>query len=796
MTPISDESPLSRLLLDVAIQDRFMRPWRTDQDFIADGGNILYAIDADVVRFYANPEANAIKKGKRIGYGQVFSNDPEEVSGAIARRLADYIFFELSENLPLLIIPPIESEINAILVALIAQFGNQAPKQVVDVAAIEALIARYEAEGFGTCQPEVIKEILGKALELTYLESGPSADFRRLVRLLEMKRVAAPEVLLSHPLYRDTAVARVLAPFQDIRRVFEHDVLRRQWMSHLKPAASAADDKRRHSTERDASALARLQLWNRLLEEEGVRIVYITGARHVIEAARHMKTEPGGPSVAELYIRHPRAFLSAPEVLKAEDEITSAHLIEEHVPSSFARWLETFLGSFGAQREILDPHDPFSLGQHGKEVAVTAHNKQPALEQERTKRWLAYSENVRISYQPPSKVHTHLEEELAHVVGANAALRSWDEVRRQLDERISELTSESWEACFRVATEAGYTIAFLDKPRVKDPCRAVPPLSFDSWAKTYNFINTISRWHKQKDFDTEFYNNGIFELQHEDPSGYAYYIAHAALFAGRNLWSVAATLAGRAIARAEANKEVSANANGREGYYLMAFCRRHAARSAQELNSLETLVEKAEQIYHKETDTRAPNFDAVPERFAAERLALQTTRWMFDRFDSSPAGQAVTTSEQMVATASNLIEKYNNLADRIDHRIEKTENLRIKAILYQVRFRIALNVLTLWISSSTSENLATSLQHYTFLYAHFNNKNAYRENVDISYFAKAVFNTAEQIITLSGKMPPEMTRKLTVFDYERCGLYAVFPYDKARYGLMRDLVRNVRRTAT
>src|SRR5580692_5807434 len=117
---------LADYLSDAAQQQRWIESWSLDQKYRASGGQIIYSVDTDTIKLYLNPteegpgwiDPDSLRP--REGYTRIFKHDPDYVASALGYAIADHVFFDLAqENSPLLILPPLELELNDVVNALV-----------------------------------------------------------------------------------------------------------------------------------------------------------------------------------------------------------------------------------------------------------------------------------------------------------------------------------------------------------------------------------------------------------------------------------------------------------------------------------------------------------------------------------------------------------------------------------------------------------------------------------------------------------------------------------------------------
>jgi hypothetical protein len=779
---VSDHSAsLTDLLRDAAIQRRFMRARALDREFEREGGRIIYAVDADVVSMYGDPAAIAVGRDGRIGYGQVFHDDEKSLSNAISARLADYVFFELSPHVPLMVIPPIEFEIATMIRVLAKDFGSTPPSITLDETQVRNCVGelRQNLSGDHAESSNYIR-LAEKALKLIYMRTGKSEAFRRLNNLLYLDKITSPENVAEK--LGDNNLIQTFASFSKISDMFNHSLLSREWTSRLKGTHNEAQRdevsrKRSFSIERDAKALALLEIWNSKIEEFGYKIVYITGSRQIFEATQSYCSD-NSLNFAEHYIRHPRTFLADAGVLRTDEDDLSADGL-----SPFANWLKIFLANADAGEDILDG---FKLAPHAKEVAITAMRRNGGLAQKCRNGWRNYSDNLRAAYRPPIDVVALLTEEMRSIPNGNSVLREWNTIEADLDRKIEDSIGETWEICFRAATKTGWTFAFYGASNAGIPSRCPPPLRFDSWPETEKFICKISGWHRDADFDTHFYESKIGKINEEDSTGYAYYLAHAALFAGRGLWSVAGILSERAVSKIEGfGNDKNGYADGREGCFLTAFCRRHSARSLKDLDGLEDLLSKAEMILDRETQSR-PALDAVRERFDTERLALGVTRHLFERF------QKVSVGLSEGEAVDSLMKSADVILDKIDNRLASDVAISVKDMLLRTEFRVALNMASLFLHPAFDiESLAFDHRFNRIADIVCRARDACGMTGPFSFFAEGVRMCISAIRATGNERRAIAEEAANYFHPSQIQSYLVFPYDSARFSELRRIAIDI-----
>jgi len=797
---------LLALLRDAAVQRRLMRGWFDDLAFQAGNGTILYAVDMDVIRMFTGPREINARAPSLLAYGRVFGTDSDDVAEAVTLRLMDHIFFQLSGDWPLLVIPPIEEELDHYVSRLVVDHGSQPQARDVEIEELDQLFAKLELPA-DTISREAVQQAMTRIHEVLHFERHEQGEFRRIDLALSEGRLAGPDVEEFVNRVKDDDFIRATRRFEGITEVMPHFDRTQDWLERLRRVGHLG-----RTAQRDAAALARIEIWNQRLAPSNRRIVYLTGSRTLFDAGWTHKVHASATAddeawFTDLYLRHPRALIAAPGILNtptADPSAPFADAVSDDADGTFGgdyefyNFLRTFLATFPSRGgDLLDPADRFHLAEHAKDVAAKTFEQQPQLGESFRRRWREFTEAMRPAYHPPATVQDRLLQMFQQLPGGVSAYRRWQMLEGKLLELLENGTRETWDRCFRMAIRTGL---YFDLNNYTIPPRSVPPLNFDSWKVTHSFIETVSGWHSSDQVDVAAYDAGVAAVNKDDPTGYAHYLTHAALFAGRGKWEVAAVLAAKSLGLAKPAPRKPGQPNGREAAYLLSVCRRHAARSLQDLEGLDTLVEQAQAIMSEERG-EGP-FEAIPERFDGELLAIQMTRLMFARFgvdDGTPSP-----SDQHWRTARDLLaEDIAQLVRHIDGRIAGAQSdadaaadhaargpSRLAQTLRKVHLRMLTNVVSLWLVDTTPSDLK---RNTTFLDA-TRKLLAYQTGTEeggpeVSFFVNVVIDCAVLLSELDPMSRRARRTKLNrALSVKSINDNRVFPYDGPRLRHFRELV--------
>ncbi|MGJ4911288.1 hypothetical protein [Bradyrhizobium sp. HKCCYLS2033] len=753
------ESELVSRTRDAAIQLRYMLPWLEDRRFEGAGGRIIYAVDADVFHAYGAPH-----EGANIELGKVFFDDDPDLSAALTQRLADHIFFRVSPEKPLLIPPPIEQDVASILNGLVGKFGADPPAIDLNVGELQVNVEKLNQVGIVGADSNVIYELV---LRLLYLRTGAAATYRALARLISLDRIAGPEVFAETDKGSES-LRRVLRPFESLPDIYDHISLRDQWSERL-TAHQDLGARRRANRTRDADCLARLEIWNRRLEISNIKILYITATPSIHEV--NLRYEP-----PISFIRHPRYFLASEAVFR------DLHPIDlPTTESAFFGWLYTFVGNI-SDGERFEDKRPSKLNKSFVDAVLRTEELRPGSSDEIKNGWAKFTREFREAYRPPHEIQARFIEELGQLANGIQTLREWNALRERLDSQIRELTTEAWNDCFFVTTRTGFTVRSESPLHQATPARVVVPIYFDSWRKTRKFIQSVASWHEPSDFDQGRYDEGILDVLNEDPTGYAYYLAHAALFSGRGEWRTAAALCDQAIAVVSSRRDAEeTQANGREAHYLGGFCRRHTVKQRRELEPLYAYVRRAKKIYDDERKVR-PKLDVIGERFESEELSIGITELMFDNYvpDELSAGK-----EALVARADDLLRRTADLRSRLKRRISELEvspdeldkERRCEAAR-QLLGRINANIISINLSfrALKSADIRELREAFSELAEYSRLEDYGGKEMGKSLFIRSALLVAGLVLGVT------RSRKREIEDhFEKAMANAIFPYDRARF---------------
>jgi hypothetical protein len=765
-TVVSDEVALSVLLKAAARQRRYMQPWLGDRRFRAAGGTVLYAVDTDVVKLYTAPDQVAVATERRAeGYAQVFPDDEPSRSEALGYGLAAHIFYRLAGKEPLLVLPPMEQEIRRVFKGVSHDAKIEQDKADAELVRLREVVSALELEK----DPQALLERLDhEAPVLARVCSGrkgPSAELRRFGRLLRDARIVPLAFALEQHWIEEPAWRQALAPAERFAdRVRLHD-LREAWFDRLVSSKSEAASK--VLIYDDAQVLARLEWVNARVDRRQGRLVLVTGDSSIHEAAVSFKPEGEEHTFADLYLRHPRAYLAEPGVLSPESPDPS-----DSEKTELLDWLDTILARFQTEnlsyRVGLD--EVIRLEDRALERMVgPLLGSQPDFAAAIRARWERYTRNL---------VPTHLLEapadEEENEEGFGDLRGSLKELLAKVGDQLQRRKQETWEACFVAAVPVGYGLLFHQTVEQKTPSHNPPLLTYDSFGRASDFVQRMLASRAGRTWD-ESYRRDLDALLEEDPSRYTYYLAHAVLFAAQGVWHVADILADRALDIAD--KERPWHISGREAAYLRAVVLRHSARRVTELAKVGPLLDEAQRRLALDREGR-PELEAGEIRFDAERLALYLGAHFFHLFLDQPPLDGVLQLRHVQPLLEDMLREITT---------SKAKRPIVRNVERNLLANLFMAALLRW--KRLGEAVEVGAMRPTFDRLQANLESTEEPAIEVTYPVRALYLAAGWWTADEPKKRKRWRREL--IDHLSDSAirdHSVFPYDGSRFRFLRELV--------
>lgn len=752
---MSTAKQFAALLQAAARQRSLMQPWSEDRRYQAGGGQILYAVDTDVVILFGSPWTESIATKKRAkGYAQVFPGDDKDLSIALGQALAEHLFFHLSrENFPLLLLPPMEEEVKGAF----DWAADEARKEQVRAGGEHQALSRAWINGLSKEKDpqEIMKSLADEAPALARLlvgRTGHVTELKRLRRLAREGRLMPLDFALEEGWIKDPTLQERLAPPSGLEERMEFRDMRENWFDLLRAAKRETISNTRIYA--DAQVLARLEWVNERLSGSNAKLLFITGDAALHKAARGV-TRNKTQNFAELYLRHPRAYLAEPGVLSP-----MVRQGGENVRTPFLDWLDVFLNDARTEGHA----EPEKMTVDELETCA-ASLLNPNIARDFRGRWDEYTRHLVLS---------HLEGENNAYQGALGKLQgSVDEILKQIGEKLSEKLEETWLDCFGTATEAGWGLLFHQSQKGEMRQRNPPILCSDNCTEAQDFVTqlVLSR-PSGEGINQKTYKQALEALKEQDPSGYMYYLAYAALFAAEGRWRVTDILAKIALQIADTRRPEWVS--GREAAYFHAISVRHSARKAKELKEVGKYLDECDKRLAEERIKR-PGLPGGEMRFNAERAALTLTYHLFHLFRKERVPAGLPSLESLQADILAQLDKpYHEEKKFIRSYVERhlLTNLFTTALLRCHKLKEPVD----------KESLRPAFKQFA---ASVEDDGEY--HIQPSFLAKAVHLAAAYWLSKTPGGKEFAYQKLRLhLDDEYIRKNCVFPYDKARFEFLRE----------
>lgn len=639
--PLSDAKQLSENVLEAAELRQQILRLEFDQRASVDGWQVLYAVDTNIVYLYLPPDDSTT----RTDFGAVFKDDPEEIKEAISGAVSHYLFDNAaSSNVPLLLLPGHDIEVRTYY----DRTSNEAAVESVSLANISAEVVSFLEHARSANDPAEVEALLDYARDelrrFLYETKSPTERQRLFNSLLRNQSILRLEAAAQHNAFKDLQISigprREWHPFRfsnDLTTTVEEAVLRRNWHKALRKLGKT------HGVANDAQALGKLQFLNRYLASKRVRLVLITGdtAIHTAADKLHLSDvelaslDDNGwgapnrrPKFGDIFVRHPRAFLSKPEVITPVIELAAD---QEHRPQ--VDWLDSFLAQYSRRKapQLENVFEALSVNRKDRERNASQFLKRHPDARDRLKAdWRDYTEElVRAHSSVSSIARTAIERHTPKSMSGHQVKESLSSLEDQLRDEIED----SWNRFFDTIYETGYNLIGFRETE-SDPyfVRSAPPLVFIDFPEIAPFAEQVCARSYQG--NVEYQENNFHKVvpREKDPTGYVQALYFALLFAYTERWHVASALAQRAIDKlslAVKSRQyidiVPSKISGREAYYLRAFLLRVQATSSEDIVRAKALLEDAEEARLDDGSADEASPPSTGLRFKAEQANLDIT---------------------------------------------------------------------------------------------------------------------------------------------------------------------------
>ena len=302
-----------------------------------------YAIDTDVVTLYLEPE-------KKVEYVDVFGEGSgSETSKNLSFLLSEFLVasrFSLISNQEnhksrFLLIPPHDIELIKNLTWLHNKLSQNAEISVTQngFEKLTKILGEYEKKRDTKTLSKALSKDVPELVELFNPYKGPKAALMRFEKLAvsTFQRIDTyyeKESEFSFPIV-DTVNSR-----EDRQ---DEEKLKNKWKLLL-DKHKLRRKQPESAIENDVQVLATLESANSRLLNSGKQVVLITGSRYLFDAGTEFKPFKNDErSFAEIYFRHPQAFLANPQFFRATEQQQSSFKLMEWLSLFFPKGLQPVL---------------------------------------------------------------------------------------------------------------------------------------------------------------------------------------------------------------------------------------------------------------------------------------------------------------------------------------------------------------------------------------------------------------------------------------------------------------------
>ena len=592
-----------------------------------------YAIDADVIILYLQPELNA-------EYLDIFGEGKTSTPViSLTLMLGDFLVASGETLIPgcekqksrFLLVPPHDEELFRTLSAIHRDLLRKVSS--VDTRAFEKLSHVFEAFEQSKDENTLLQALLDCTPSLVELYNpylGPKAALERYARL--------PETTLQRiDTYLENGFTfPLLDPINKSEDRKQADKMIHRWEVSLKKKSKSR--KPAYAIRDDAEVLATIEYVNDKLRYEGKQVVLVTGSGYLFKAADTYRPYPSDKrSFSDLYLRHPQAFLSHEKFFFGENPTESSSSNPEQSTFKLLDWLNLFFPS-----ELNVPNQP--QGQVRRD----------ALRDIREGGNRSFETVLKVIDRPdndPRSINRLLEAwktqvasvanrryaggiELAEERGAKTLAQSLNKLRINHQWTIDNLRKMVFnESLGSISTLYSMTVWFgLWSKATREQSKGIPVLRIDSSHREIEeYCEAVVQMqlesvHKRVSAESlEKLYILSKQVEEKDLSLYLAHVVHALAFAAKGHWYATLTLADIALAIVDnMDPAIRGVRKGREAAYLACIAKR---RSAKDRKGLDEATKYLQEAYAREDKGAKEDI-----RFLSESLTIDTRSYYFSHF--------------------------------------------------------------------------------------------------------------------------------------------------------------------
>ncbi len=745
-----------------------------------------YAIDTDIVTLYLEPKLKA-------QYMDIFGEEKTSVNViSLALMLGEFLVASDEPLIPgqenrkyrFLLIPPHDEELLKVLTAIhrsVLHAASSVRQDTFDkLSRVFEEFERSESKDDISLK-DALRDCAPDLVELYNPYIGPEAALIRYAQLPQttFKRIDSyREENFTFPL---------LDPRNKIEDRKQADKLLRQWEARLERWTSSReeDQERLYAILTDAEVLATIEYVNNELRDKGRQVVLVTGSNYLFKAAGTYYPYSGDKrSFADLYLRHPQAFLSHENFFFLEHPTETSSENPQQSTFSLLKWLNLFFPS-----ELFPPNQPQGrvkrnvlrdirdgkTGSFNRIVRVIDRsNDDPQSINRLLDAWKTQVSSVvnRRYAGGLEAVQERGAEKLKESLKTLREKHQWtiDNLRKTIfDEALGSLSTlysmtvwvGLWSRAIRQQPKGVPVLRFASShKRIEDYCENVIQMQLESANKevSQDRLEELYRLNK--------------EVEQTDQSLYLSHVVHALAFAAKGDWYATWTLAGIALAIVD-NMEPAQRSvrQGREAAYLACIARRRSARDQNDLDKATIYLRKA---YEREDQGAKEDI-----RFKSEGLAIVTRRYFFSLFcerkslDMQTVAATISALWQLVVAANG---EENERVKRWVLRQTLTNYFSLLLIARDLKWSDIL---------PSSDNIASELETFIKILKD-DEEHGYKQKQDDDPYAYLIYNICASVWHSDPNKQQEPKKK--ALEAMKNWDNFVMPYDEERINLLKRSV--------
>ncbi|RVT93461.1 hypothetical protein [Sphingomonas crocodyli] len=637
-------------------------PFESDMTLTRDGGTVFYAVDTNIVLLFLDPKDRGPLRDGLGGFTHIFPSDSGEegIAEALAAALTRYIIYRTNTfvrddqaiSLPLLLLDGHDAEVRHAYDRFIVRSEGDVEQARTQLNLLKDELEWAVAAENVSERVERIKSSARTLLERLYFDNSHGALARKMGSLLSGGRLARLSVVGERfaqavGLERSQAIRQAFLPAHDLMASVEENRLRFEWDRRLR-AYKKVQGK---SVAIDAGALTRLEIVNSKLREHKIRICLITADSSMISACSSYVPEGTDTDFSQLYLRHPRAFLAADEVLTPAN-LSAAKQIGGN--GIMINWLDTLLADLTSDNgPSLDELGSRAAGDNRsllkervQQVVSIDNNAIGTLVTD----WSAHTQAIQAEHAATSNL---AQEELQRTIGQV----NFDQLDAALDLvqlALSKESEKTWDDYYRAVVRTGFDLLHAQSEGPgRRRRRMAPAVNFQSFTHARDFVREVIAARGVMRFGPGEIEERLALIEAQGGS-YAVLLAYAVLFADDGRWHVALLTAKRAMAvhqiydrhkKAQDGdtfvpEAVRNRVSGREACYCAAVAQRMMARSLGDFDKSHEYLKRARDAL-RARDNHLSSPQDTETRFRAEELACSTSRLLFQRYRLKPDTEAL-----------------------------------------------------------------------------------------------------------------------------------------------------------